>query len=355
MTMPNGAAGINPDWEYGLTGDPALGDTPSALAERTRTNIEAALKARKINGGNSVYTRIGGPFHQLHTLLGTMAGKSPFEALAQKIGQALLDRPTHTWPTLADVLSDLVSIPTTLTEHTDAIASLDTITAAMNTTAAYVGDMQDMVTVPRSLLAITGPNGQKCWDVRSPYTIVALALLRPTVLPVIYPRIYVGETKGTIYFTPIVVDRYGIIGKLRWIVGADSSIFSIDYYEIALCAYNPSNGNVEKVWGSGNIVDGIANTSDLQEVEVDMGLTQHTTPGQVLFVAHQQVGPGLAQGARAFAAAPQGGIGRASSLLLDAACYKASEYTQGIPSSISLASLERENDFIPWSGVSVHQ
>lgn len=301
-----------------------------------------------------MYTRTGGPFHQLAELLG-VAGKGPFDALANRFGQALLDRPAHVWPTLSDLFGDLGAIPAQLTEHTEAIASLDTITAAMQTTQAYVGDIQDMVTVPRCQLSITGPSGQKCWDVRDPYTIVALALLRPTVMPVIYPRIYVGETKGNIYYTPIVVDRYGIIGKLRWIVGSDSSIFSIDYYEIALCAYNPSNGNIEKVWGSGNIVDGIANTSDLKEVEVDMGLTQHTTPGQILFVAHQQVGPGLAQGARAFAAVPQAGIGRPSSLLLDAACYKANEYTQGIPSSIALSSLDRENDFIPWSGVSVHQ
>ena len=284
-----------------------------------------------------------------------MGGKGPFEALTQKLGRALLNRPTHTWPTLADVLSDLGSIPLTLTEHTDAIATLTGVDPAMPTTAAYVGDLQDMVSVPRSQLVVTGLSSRKSQDVCNDYSILAALALKTTVLPVIYPNIFTGHTTGTIYYTPIVVDRHGYVGKLRWIVGADTSIFSIDYYEIALCVYNPANGNVEKVWGSGNIVDGVANTSDLKEVEIDMGLTQTVTPGQLLFVAHQLVGPGLAQQPRAFAAAPQAGIGRPSSLLLDAASYWKSAYSEGIPSSISFASLSRENAYIPWAGVSVHQ
>lgn len=348
--MPNGPDGLDYT-DYGISGT-GYGDSPAALASRTREAIEADLKASKINAGNSVFTRTGGPFDLLSQLFG-VPGKGPFEAALNRLGQSLLDLPGQIWSDIEELFGDLGQIPQTLTEHTEAIANLDTIAAAMRTTQAYVGDMQDMVTVPRCLLNIVAPSGYKCWAVSDPIGIALYGLLAVDVLPVIYPRVYFGATRGDIYYTPVVVDRFGTIGKLRWIVGADSSIFSIDYYEVALCAYNPANGNVEKVWGSGNVVDTTANTSTLKEVEVDMGLSQSVTPGQILFVAHQQVGPGIGQAPRAFAAAPQGKVGRPSSLLLDAACYRADNYTQGIPSSISLASLTRENGYIPWAGVSV--
>lgn len=349
--MPNGPDGLD-FTDYGITGA-GHGDTPAALALRTRAMIEADLKAKKVNNGNSVFTRTGGPFDLLSQLFG-IGGKGPFEALVTRLGQALLSFDiTHLWDDIETLFSDLGVIPQTLTEHTEAIANLDTIAAAMRTTQAYVGDMQDMVSVPRCLLSVTGPQGYKCWENGVPMTLVLGGQLNTNVLPVIYPRTYPFQTKGDIIYAPIVVDRFGIIDKIRWIVGADSSIFSIDFYETALCVYNPTNGNVEKVWSSGNIVDGVANTSDLQEVEVAMGLSQHVTPGQILFVAHQQVGPGIGQSSRAWAAAPQAYIGRPSSLLLDAAAYRANEYSQGIPSSIALADLGRENGWIPWAGVSV--
>ena len=351
--MPNGPAGLNAGVKYGITGDPSLGDTAANLPARTQDAIKAQLKADNIAGGNSVWTDSGGPFGALAALFG-LSGKGPFDALLTRIGQSLLGLDiSHIWSSVEAVFEALGVIPVTLTEHTEAIANLDTITAAMHTTQAYVGDMQDMVSVPRCLLQITGPNGYKCWEVGVGITIVGAGILNTGILPVIYPRTYPFATHGDIWYTPIVVDRFGTIDKLRWIVGADTSILSIDYYEVALCVYNPSNGNVEKVWGSGDIKDTTADTSDLQEVEVDMGLTQHVTPGQILFVAHQQVGPGIGQSPRAFAAAPQSHIGRPSSLLLDAACYRKNNYTQGIPSSISFASLTRENGAIPWAGVSV--
>lgn len=350
--MPNGPDGINPNAEYTITG-PGYGDTPAALALRTREVIEAELKARRVNNGNSVFTREDGPFHQLANLLG-IPGKGPFEAIAHRLAQALLNLSTdHAWPTLPDLLNSLGVIPKTLTEHTEAIANLDTIAAAMLTTPAYVGDMQDMVSVPRWGLSITGPQGYKCWECGVPITIVIGGQLSTNVLPVIYPRTYPLQTKGDIIYSPIVVDRHGIPDKLRWIVGADSSVFSIDFYETALCVYNPDNGHIEKVWSTGNVVDGIADTSDLQEVEVPMGLSQHVTPGQILFMAHQQVGPGIGQSSRAFAAVPAAHVGRPSDLLLDASCYRANHYSQGIPSSIALADLTRENGWIPWAGVSV--
>src|SRR4029077_6484294 len=141
------------------------------------------------------------------------------------------------------------------------------------------------------------------------------------------------------------------VERIRWIVGSDTGIFAIDYYEIALCVYNPATGRIDKVWGSGNIKDGVANTTTLREVEINMGLTQQCTPGQILFVAHQQTASGLLQETRTFGAAPWGKVGRPDELLLDAACYTIS-FSQGIPSSIFLSSLAKENRFLPWPAVS---
>ena len=238
-----------------------------------------------------------------------------------------------------------------ITEHTEVIANLADVVAAMGTTLAYVGDLQDMVTVPRDDLVCTGPAGFKSQVVTD--FIVPGSYLTASCMPVIKPTTTVTTTLGTIYYSPIVVDRVGAIDKLRWIVGADTALLSIDYYEMALCVYNPDNGNIEKVYGSGNIAHTIASTTTLREVEIDMGIDQETTPGQILFVAHQQTASGFLQEARTFAAAPWGNIGRPPELLLDAACYTAPNYSQGIPSSISLESLTKENRFIPWSAISV--
>ena len=238
-----------------------------------------------------------------------------------------------------------------LTEHTEAIATLNTIAAAMDTTQAYVGDLQDMVTVPRSQLTCWGGAAQASIDILTPFLIVGGGFVKVNCLPVFYPNVTPLASTGDIYYTPIIVDRVGDVGKIRWIVGADTSVFSIDYYEVALCAYNPSTGDIEKVWGSGDITSAEADSSTLTEVEIDMALTgQSVTPGQILFVAHQQVAPGLLQAPRAFAAVPQGDIARPSGLL-DAACYVAPAYTQGIPSSIALSSLDKENRLFPWSAV----
>lgn len=349
--MPNGPDGLNPGVKWGITGDPELGDTAANLPARTEAAVKAALKTQNIADGNSVWTRPEGPFGALSTLLG-ITGKGPFEALVHRIGQALLDLPGHVWSDIESALSDLGSIPTTLTDHTEAIANLSHIAAAMNTTSAYVGDLQDMVTVPRSQLVTFGQTGAPV-DILTAQLIVLATVYTCRAMPVIYPVRYVGHTKGDIYYTPIVVDRFGQVDKFRWIAGADSSLFSIDYYEVALCAYNPSSGNIEKVWGSGDIKDDHAAVDHMTEVEIDMGLTQSVTPGQILFAAHQQVAAGLLQGSRAFAAVPQSGVERPAGTLLRASCYRAENYTQGIPSSISLSSLTRDNRFTPWSAVTV--
>ncbi len=247
-----------------------------------------------------------------------------------------------------------------ITANTEAIANLEEIAAATNVTAAWVSDLEDMATIPRALVktyALTGnSSAPKFRDVLNYDSVSSSGTseyrLHRGVCPTIRPEKVDLVSKGHIYYTPIIVDRSGTVDKMRWIVGADTSLFSINYYEMALCVYNPDTGNVEKVWGSGNIKDGAADTTTLAEVYVSMGIGQTVTPGQVLFVAHQQTAPSLLQVTRRFAAVDQ--LNKARTVpLLDAACYVAPSHTQGIPSSISFASLTRENRFLPYAAVSV--
>lgn len=249
-----------------------------------------------------------------------------------------------------------------VTEHTEAIANLDSIAAALNVTASYVADDDHMATFPRIMVrttALTGNSAAPKYRDILDYDSVSSSgtseyRLHRGVCPTIKPQAtaFPGSSTGHIYYTPIIADRVGELGEMRWIVGADTSIFSINYYEMALCAYNPSNGNVEKVWGSGDIKDDEANTTTIDEVVIDMGLSQSVTPGQVLFVAHQQTANGVLQSTRRLAAIDECDMHRTSSLL-DAWCFVAPSHTQGIPSSISFASLTRELRFMPWASVSV--
>ncbi|WP_141564466.1 hypothetical protein [Mycolicibacterium palauense] len=251
-----------------------------------------------------------------------------------------------------------------LTEHTEAIADLRTLAAVANTTPLWVSDFEDMSSFPRSDLAVTvttaGATRPKYADVLDASTITCGAnahnhFEHHGVCPVFKPGVTVGSTLGDIYYIPIICDRRGIPAAVRWIVGADTSFLSINYYEMALCGYNPANGNVEKVWGSGDIKDGDADTTSLQEVEVETllggaALDQESTPGQLLFIAHQQVAPSILQVARRFAVKALPGIGRPG-LLHNAACYVAESHTQGIPSSISFDTLTRVNDYLPWASI----
>jgi hypothetical protein len=260
-----------------------------------------------------------------------------------------------------DWLTDLFTgIDNSITANTDAIANLETIAAATNVTAAWVSDLEDMATIPRALVktyALTGnSSAPKFRDVLDYDSVSSSGTseyrLHRGVCPTIRPEKADLVSKGHIYYTPIIVDRSGTVDKMRWIVGADTSLFSINYYEMALCVYNPDTGNVEKVWGSGDIKDGAADTTTLAEVYVSMGISQTGTPGQVLFVAHQQTAPSVLQVTRRFAAVDQ--LNKARTVpLLDAACYVAEDHSQGIPSSISFASLTRENRFLPYAAVSV--
>lgn len=82
-------------------------------------------------------------------------------------------------------------------------------------------------------------------------------------------------------YTPIIVDRRGVVKKLRWRVGNDANVFSIEAYYMALCVYNPATLSIEKVWDSGNIKDGgVANTNSLREVGVDSRSTRSARPAR---------------------------------------------------------------------------
>jgi hypothetical protein len=258
-----------------------------------------------------------------------------------------------------DPWSWLSDFGTSVTEHTDAIANLEDIAAATNVTAAYVSDLDDMATAPRFAVSVIGfssttgtpPKYQDILggvDVGSESFDAAHYGITPTFRPEKVNLV----SQGHIYFTPIVVDRVGTVGNMRWIVGADTSLLSINYYEMALMIYNPDTGDLEKVWGSGDIKDGVADSTTLAEVFVDMGISQTCEPGQILFAAHQQTAPSALQASRRMACVPQANRPRTVPLL-DAACYVAEDHSEGIPSSIDFSSLTRENRFIPWVSISV--
>lgn len=256
-----------------------------------------------------------------------------------------------------------------ITENTEAIATLNEIAAATNATAAYVSDIDAMATVARASVVTTGiasgstkPRYADVIDIdEGDHREDTAGYLWQGVLPTIVPRTPKGSSIGHIYFAPIVVDRTGTVDIFRWLTGADTSIFSIDYYEVALFIYDPATGNLVKVWGSGNIKDTYANIGSTSAPPAEVAITmtiagvpiaQQCTPGQILFAAIQQTAPGLLQTPRRFGVAPMPTIGRTVPIL-DAACYIAKDYSQGIPSSISFASLSRETRFIPWASVSV--
>lgn len=371
--LPSGS-----DSDYYQLGDfGTVGAALTALAGRTQGNVEDFYRV-KVQGSAGWGGTSNKFFENLEAALGfpvaivkaiveafgniVVAGietiQDIFDAASAFFGDQW-QRIQDNFDSINDAWTAMFARDVIISEHTEAIADLNDVLAAQKVTYAYVGDLQDMVTVPRSQLITMGYAANKFTDVVNGFGIALVGTFRPNI-PVYFPDCpFVSGVSptgiGKVYYTPIVVDRNGTPGKMRWIVGADTAITSIDYYEMALCVYNPDTGNVEKVWGSGNIKDAEADTTTLAEVEIDMGLTgQSVTPGQIIFVAHQQTAPGLLQDPRPFAAAPQGDVGRPSSSFLDGACYVTSSYyTAGIPSSVSFATLDRENRFLPWGAISV--
>lgn len=250
-----------------------------------------------------------------------------------------------------------------LEEVEEVIADLGDVAATSPVTPAYVADINDMATCSRDDLVrwVSSSHNHSSGSYSastttgnvtgsSSSTTVSVSPAAATYKP----AAPTGSSSAPVDYTPIVVDRHGIVKKLRWRVGNDSSLFGIDAYYMALCVYNPANGSIEKVWDSGNIKDGVANTTSLQEVGVDMGIDQVCTPGQILFVAHQQIAPGLFQETRTYACKPQpSGAAARPGQLLDAWYFRTPGNVGSIPSSVSLASLSRRNDCIPWAAVEV--
>ncbi|AWN04232.1 minor tail protein [Gordonia phage Sour] len=261
-------------------------------------------------------------------------------------------------------LTDLFTSAQTQQGQIDAaIARLDEIAATSPVTPAYAADIDDMPTCSRDDLirwvAASHTHGAGSYSASLTTGDVTGASAGTTVSLSATPATYKPSAPTSLSavapvdYTPIIVDRNGVVKKLRWRVGNDTALFSIDAYYMALCVYNPDTGNIEKVWDSGNIKDGVANTTTLTEVAVDMGIDQVCTPGQVLFVAHQQIAPGVLQEARTYACKPQAGVAARPGQLLDACYYRTPGNVGSIPSSVSLASLSRRNDCIPWGAVSV--
>lgn len=330
----------------------------AALAARTQEEWEDILRGRTVDPFEKF---IDGFFGEVFDGLGE--GVKFIMALVTKLAQALtFGAPPLSFPNLAAAFDWLNQIPLQLTEHTEAIANLEDIAAAGRATAAYVGDLSDMVTVPRTLMMYpaytTGSAGAGTAAHTHPMN---LTIACPAGKPG-YANGIGASSLGDIWFAPVVSDRESYVTKLRWVGGADPSIFGMQWYEIALMIYDPSSGDLVKVWTSGDIKDTTAAASTLQELEVDMTaaapgtggtgpISQQVSPSQILFIAIQQVAPGFGQSARSVGYVPQANIGRPSSLILDASVYIAPLYTQGIPSSIAFSSLTKNNTFIPWGAV----
>ncbi|QGH79702.1 minor tail protein [Gordonia phage Anon] len=215
--------------------------------------------------------------------------------------------------------------------------ALEQIEAATPVTQAYVADINDMATCARQALKGYDADGR---------------IYLPTYKPDRYFSV-TGNLVSYVDYTPIVVDRAGVVKKLRWIGGEVVNFLDIDGYYMALCVYDPADGFIKTIWQSGNLKDTTMNINSLREVEVDMGINQRCTPGQILFVAHQQIAPGSAQVTRSFACEEQTGIARPSTLLLDACTYRSPHREPAIPGSILKSSLEKINTRIPWAAVSV--
>lgn len=274
--------------------------------------------------------------------------------VAVAIGMVDQNQPGAGWSWLSDWSTN---VEENLTLNTDAIVELQDVQAAMNTTVAYVGDEQQMVSFPRIMLSIPTISGTstapKSRNILDQVEFAVSGIYHHSTLPVIRPRVVIGETEGDITYTPIIADRSGTVEGVAWVGGADTSIFSIDHYYLALCVYNPDTGNIEKAWDSGDLKDAEASTNTVSELYKAIDTEQVCEPGQLLFVAHQQIAPGGLQTARTIGAVPGANILRNSAIRLDSWCFRAEEHSQGIPSSISFESLTRENRYCPWFGLRV--
>lgn len=256
--------------------------------------------------------------------------------------------------------SSLLSSTTArLDDVEEAITRLEDVAIFAPVTPSYVSDVQDMASCSRNAcktISINSAGSMSCSDsVHShPAHSHSATWVPATYSPERYANIS-GIYQSPVDYVPIVVDRKGVVDKLRWKTGADDSIFGIDAYYMALCVYNKTTGAIEKVWDSGNIKDTTANVSgSSREVELAMDIDQECTPGQLLFVAHQQIAPGAFQSTRSIGCEPLSGDGRPSSLApLDGAMLRTPGRYGSIPSTIQASTLTRLNTQQLWAAVSV--
>lgn len=256
---------------------------------------------------------------------------------------------------LTNIWNLLGGMRTTQIAHGEAIVELQDIASSSVPTPAWVSNLTDMATVPRALLIpsdITGSTASGgSGDTSHSHGAGSLAL---TGVPSYKPTAnnVLGNSTGTIYFTPIVADRTGYADKLRFITGPDSLLFSIDEYWLALFVYDPTDGNLKKVWQSANLKNDVGTARAEIEISMNLDMDQVVTPAQVLFVAHMQRQPSIGGSTRTVAAVRQGGVSRPSSVLLQSPCYLLNSQTS-IGSSYALSSLLGVNDIIPWYAISV--
>lgn len=251
----------------------------------------------------------------------------------------------------------------------NAVTDLSTIVAAARATAAYTGNYNDMVTVPRwglipyvtgtgsvTVSGTTGSGRASGGAHTHSFSDGAHSHTIQRSIPKFTPSVnkFGSPGRGITYYTPIVVDRTGNLDKFRFITGADSSLFGIDAYYVALMVYDIPAGKFRTLWNPGDIKNSMG--SNLSEVSISMGLSGAAaalTPGQILIAAHQQSAPGLAQTARSVAWVPQSGVARTNDVLLPGAYWTSPSAEAGIPSEVNVSGLNSNNDGIPWYAVSV--
>ncbi|AQY55633.1 minor tail protein [Gordonia phage Huffy] len=236
------------------------------------------------------------------------------------------------------ILGGLLANTETLVEHTEAIAELAEIAeTASAITPAYVSNLDEMATVPRS----------SCIEWYQTNNTLARRPLRfkPGAQSVI-------GTGGYVYYTPLPVDRVGIPDRIRYVSGGDRSwiVDDIADFRLELCVFNPDTWAIEKVTNNGNLRNLGVNEAAELSVPLDLGESNRARPGQLLFIAHQQRAPGAIQSTREIMCAPNPEVLRGDDVLLRFAHYRTG-HLSAIPSSVPLESLQGFSDHIPWFSV----
>lgn len=360
----------------GLLGTPAgsfdtveelVQDLIPAVIRRVLQGLGGVLGGGSSGAGSDVDTDILGKIPVIGDLVKASQGVTTGLAGGMlSVATQFLNRWTQL-NTTQGVANDALSLANTAQ---NAVADLSSIMAAARATAAYTGNYNDMVTVPRwglipqpgsttgsvTVSGTTGSGGASGGAHTHSFNDGAHSHSMAKSLPRFTPDVTSLTSPGTgkLYFTPIVVDRTGNLDKFRFITGADSSLFSIDAYYVALMVWDIPAGKFRTLWNPGNIKDNMG--SGLSEVSISMGLSgaaASLTPGQILIAAHGQTAPGLAQTARSVAWVPQAGVARTSDVLLPGCYWRSNGNYNGIPSEINVSDLSPQNDGIPWYAVSV--